>query len=446
MADLKDIRVTLSRSNFDVTVKKLDGKLTVTDPITVRNQIQELRSLTDIPNVNAVSLVDGAMIIYNANTLIYEVRPLTSLTNLTVSNTIFVNKLSSNGTIGAAGTFLASNGSYTYWSTVGAGVGTITEVIAGTGLTGGGANGSISLSVNANYIATLTANAALFANVANFLNGKAESALDANTAQYAQYANSALYANVANFLNGKAENALNANTAQYANVANFLNGKIESAINANSALYADVALNALTLGGVSSNSLSVNSAYYATISANSATSNNSLFAYGKQEIQINANSALFLAGGSNFSSPGPIGSTTPNTAVFTTVQHSGLIPTQGTNIDQILTIVDIRTVTTEWTDTSINSSVLPLGSYIVQLDSPQNEIISGIMSWYPNDSNSGVGDEILLHRASPDAYGYGTLFLRIYRSANTNLDMVLQIAGTSNRTSGEYTYKFRRMI
>jgi hypothetical protein len=437
MPELKDIRVSLARSNFDITVKKLDGKLTVTDPITVKNQINELRSITDIPNVNAVSLVDGATIIYNSNTQIYEVRPLDRLTNLTVSNTLFVNKLSSNGSVGAAGTFLASNGSYTYWSTVGAGVGTITGVVAGTGLAGGGANGSVTLSVNANYIATLTANAALFANVANFLNGKAEGALNANTA---------LFANVANFLNGKAESALNANTALFANVANFLNGKAESALNANSALYANVALNALTLGGVSSNSLSVNSAYYATISANSATSNNSLFAYGKQEIQINANSALFLAGGSNFSAPGPIGSTTPNTAVFTTVQHSGLIPTQGTNIDQILTVVDLRTVTTEWTDTSINSSVLPLGSYIVQLDSPQNEIISGIMSWYPNDSNSEVGDEILLHRASPDAYGYGTLFLRIYRSANTNIDMILQIASTTERTLGQYTYKFRRMI
>ena len=391
MAELKDIRVTLARSNFDITVKKLDGKLTVTDPITVRNQIQELRSLTDIPNVNAVSLVDGAMIIYNANTLIYEVRPLTSLTNLTVSNTIFVNKLSSNGSVGAAGTFLASNGSYTYWSTVGAGVGTITEVVAGTGLAGGGSNGSVTLSVNANYIATLTANAALFANVANFLNGKAEGALNANTA-----------------------------------------------------LYANVATYALSLGGVGAGDLNVNSAYYATIASSALTSNNALYAYGKQESQINANSALYLVGGGGWASPGAIGSTTPNTAVFTTIQHSGLIPTQGTNIDQILTVTDTRAVTTEWQDTGINSVLLPIGSYMLQMVSPLSEIVTGVMSWYPNNTNNQTADEILLHRATPDVSG--TLFLRIYRSANADVDMVLQIAATSDRASNSYSYKFRRMI
>jgi hypothetical protein len=389
MAELKDIRVTLSKSNFDVTVKKFDGKLTVTDPITVRNQIYELRNLADIPNVNTVNLVDGAMIIYNANNQLYEVRPLEKLNNLTVSNTLFASKISANGSVGANGRVLTSNGSFVYWSSLG--TGTISGVIAANGLSGGGSTGVISLSVNTDYIATLTSNAAIYANVANYLNGKAENELDANTA---------LFANIANY--------------------------------------------ALSLNGVGAGDLNVNSAYYATIAATAITSNNALYAYGKQESQINANSALYLAGGGGWANPGAIGSTTPNTAVFTTIQHSGLIPTQGTNIDQILTVTDTRAVTTEWQDTGINSVLLPIGSYMLQMVSPLSEIVTGVMSWYPNNTNNQTADEILLHRATPDVSG--TLFLRIYRSANADIDMVLQIAATSDRASNSYSYKFRRMI
>lgn len=391
MSNLKDIKVTLSRSNFDVTVKKLDGKLVVTDPITVKNQINELRGLASIPDVTEVNLANGAMIIYNSNTQLYEIRPLESITNLNVANTIFLNRVSANGTFGANGTYLTTNGSHAYWSSAGAGVGTITGIITGDGLQGGNTVGTVTLSVNTNYIATLSAN-------------------------------SALYANVANFLNGKAENALAANSALYANVATY----------------------ALTLGGVTANNLSVNNAQYAVQSQTAQTANNSTYAFGKQEVQLNVNSALYLAGGGGWASPGPIGTVTPNTAVFTTIQHSGLIPTQGTNIDQILTVTDIRAVTTDWQDTGINSTILPAGSYMLQMVSPLNEIVTGVMSWYPNNTNNETGDEILLHRATPDVSG--TLFLRIYRSANASIDMVLQIAATSNRASDTYTYKFRRMI
>ena len=394
MSNLKDIKVTLNKSNFDVTVKKLDGKLIVTDPITVKNQINELRNLTDIPDVNAVSLVDGAMIIYNSNTQIYEIRPLESISNLTVSNTLFIQKINASGYIGANNTYLTTNGTHAFWSSVGAGVGTITGVGAGDGLQGGGASGVVSLAVNTAYIATLAANSALYANVAQF----------------------------ANFLNGKAENALNANSALYANVATY----------------------ALTLAGTSANNLSVNSAQYAVQAQNANLANNATYAFGKQELQLNVNSALYLVGGGNWSTPGAIGTETPNTAVFTTIQHSGLIPTSGTNIDQILEVPDILTVTTEWQDTIVDANILPAGSYMLQMVSPLNEIVTGVMSWYPNDTNNETGDEILLHRATPDVSG--TLFLRVYRSASTSVDMVLQIAATSNRASGLYDFKFRRMI
>jgi hypothetical protein len=68
------------------------------------------------------------------------------------------------------------------------------------------------------------------------------------------------------------------------------------------------------------------------------------------------------------------------------------------------------------------------------------------MSWYPNNNNNNENaDEILLHRAGPELTG--SLFLKVYRSPYPELDdVILQIAATSNRNSGTYTYKFRRMI
>lgn len=366
MADLNNINVTLSRSNFDITVKKIDGKITVTDPITVKNQISEIRSIADIPNVNAVSVVDGSTIIYNSNNQLYEIRPLDRLTNLTVSNTLILNHVNANGSIGASGDVLASNGSYVYWTPLSSD--NIQSVIAGNGLSGGGNSGVVTLSVNTSFIATLAAN---------------------------------------------------------------------------SALYANVAQHALSLDETYINTLNVNSATYSSVATNAITSNNSTYAYSKQESQINANSSLYLDGG-NWASPKAIGTTTPNTAVFTTVQHNGLIPTQGTNIDQIFTVYDNISVTTEWTNTSINSNTLPFGSYVIQMLAPTNQIHTGILSWYQNGANDGTGDEILLHRASTPMDGY--FFLRVYRSANTNIDLVLQIASTINQPIDTYTYMLRRMI
>jgi hypothetical protein len=326
MTDLKNIRVSLARSNFDVTVKKLDGKLTVTDPITVKNQINELRGLTDIPDVRAVNLANGATLIYNSNTQIYEIRPLEKLTNLTISDTAFLNKISANGSLGLEGTVLSSNGSYVYWSPVGA-IGTITEVIAGTGLDGGGDGGTVTLSVNTNFIATLAANSALYANVANyanFLNGKAEDALDANTA---------LFANVASFLNGKQESQLNVATALFANIANvsyFLNGKVESGLNANSALFANVANYANFLNGKSETSLDANTALYANVAnflngkvESDLNANSAVFLGGKVESDLNANSALFanVANYANFLNGKAESALDANTALYANVAN-----------------------------------------------------------------------------------------------------------------------------
>jgi hypothetical protein len=74
------------------------------------------------------------------------------------------------------------------------------------------------------------------------------------------------------------------------------------------------------------------------------------------------------------------------------------------------------------------------------------EVYSGIMSWYASNINSGVTDEIVLHKASTGSES-SSLFLRVERTDDgSSPDMTLQISSSASRTSAAYTYKFRRMI
>lgn len=43
--------------------------------VSLRNQVQELRSIEDLPDVSEVNVTDGATLIYNSATDKYEVRP-----------------------------------------------------------------------------------------------------------------------------------------------------------------------------------------------------------------------------------------------------------------------------------------------------------------------------------------------------------------------------------
>ena len=63
-----------------------------------------------------------------------------------VTNTLTVNVISANGTIGSPGQVLASNGSSTYWVTV-SGTGTVTSVASANGIAGGPITGSGTLYV-----------------------------------------------------------------------------------------------------------------------------------------------------------------------------------------------------------------------------------------------------------------------------------------------------------
>lgn len=146
---------------------------------------------------------------------------------------------------------------------------------------------------------------------------------------------------------------------------------------------------------------------------------------------------------------------TGNMTVNGSIQHNGLNPSAGTNIDQIYSVTDSLTLTTAWQDTSVNGSELETGTYIVHVrvsDSAVGgghgfEYYSGIMSWYGGDPDSATADEIILHRAGSGP-GSGAIFLRVQRTLTADAsDLKLQIAGlTNNSGASNYLFKFRRMI
>lgn len=128
-----------------------------------------------------------------------------------------------------------------------------------------------------------------------------------------------------------------------------------------------------------------------------------------------------------------------------------------TNDDTVdpVTYTQSLTLSTTWQDTGIDSTDLSTGSYMVQVtasDSAEggghiNEIYTGVMSWYAGATNSGVSDEIALHRAGA-APGSGAIFLRVLRELTVDGGtLLLQIIGNTNNTSAaNYTFKFRKLI
>lgn len=140
-----------------------------------------------------------------------------------------------------------------------------------------------------------------------------------------------------------------------------------------------------------------------------------------------------------------------------TLTHTGLSPSIGTNLDQVLTWTKSLTLTTDWQDTGIRSTDLTTGTYLVQLyandigagGTNNNEYYSGWLSWYEGNTDSAVTlptDEIQLHRAG--ASGEGGLYLRTFRTMSSDPDnLKLQIyANYANTSSSNYVFKFRRII
>jgi len=154
----------LTRSNFNVTVSKRDDRLQITSPITVKNQIQEVRSIDQL-GLNITNRVDGSFIIYNANTDKYDVRPPYIFT--------------------AAGYGLTSNNTHYY-------VNSKTGLIANTS----------GLFVNSAYIATVYVNTA---NNSTHAFGKNEEDLNVGSAVYSTYLGgvpASYFLNASNFNTG----------------------------------------------------------------------------------------------------------------------------------------------------------------------------------------------------------------------------------------------------
>jgi hypothetical protein len=68
-------RIT-QNTNMIARVNTTGDSLSAAKPVTLKNQIQEIRSIEDFGDVSEVNVVDGATLIYNATNDKYEVRPL----------------------------------------------------------------------------------------------------------------------------------------------------------------------------------------------------------------------------------------------------------------------------------------------------------------------------------------------------------------------------------
>jgi hypothetical protein len=63
-------------TRFVAKVETSGDRLSTTTPITLKNQVQEIRSIEDIGDVDEVNVVSGATLVYNSVNDKYEVRPL----------------------------------------------------------------------------------------------------------------------------------------------------------------------------------------------------------------------------------------------------------------------------------------------------------------------------------------------------------------------------------
>lgn len=122
------------------------------------------------------------------------------------------------------------------------------------------------------------------------------------------------------------------------------------------------------------------------------------------------------------------------------------------SIGGIITATKSLTLTTNWQDYGISGDNIATGSYMIQIQPTtssvtgmEEEIHTGMMSWYSGTTNSTDGDEIILHAAGKNSGGQH-IYLRTVRSAS-NGKMKLQIAFSKTATTAtNVVIKFRKLI
>jgi hypothetical protein len=167
---------------------------------------------------------------------------------------------------------------------------------------------------------------------------------------------------------------------------------------------------------------------------------------------------IHISGGSGVEGNVGIANTSPQhkLSVGGSIRHTGLVLSEGTNIDQITLITKTLGVTVSWMDTGISGTNLVTGSYIVQIENHSdaggsnrnyNEYYTGFMSWYSesNGTNDTDASEIILHAA-----GHATednhIYLRVLRQLSGVLKLQIRRDIDRSNHSVDYKFKFRRMM
>lgn len=71
--------VALARNTvLNVKLTNSGGSLQSSTPITLKNQVSEIKSIEDIRDVSEIEVVAGATLVYNSQNDKYEVRKITS--------------------------------------------------------------------------------------------------------------------------------------------------------------------------------------------------------------------------------------------------------------------------------------------------------------------------------------------------------------------------------